>query len=115
LVTAGPLSDYIVKVLARRNEGIREAEMRLPALIPFGICLVVSMSVAGVALQKQWPWADLVVVGFGFGAIVCVTIPAIAVAYAIDCYKPISGEIMVVVSALQVLSRSLRGHAQRYH
>lgn len=35
LATAGPLSDYVADRLTRRNNGIREPEMRLAAMIPY--------------------------------------------------------------------------------
>lgn len=41
LCTAGPLSDWVSILLAKRNKGVREAEMRLWVLIPYiAICLV---------------------------------------------------------------------------
>lgn len=101
LLTAGPFSDYVTTRAARKNGGVREAEMRLPALIPFAIISAVGMIVGNVALQRQWPWPVLVVVGFGSTGIASTTVSTIAVSYAIDCYKPISGEIMVVVTIVK--------------
>ena len=41
LCTAGPISDWLSLKLAKRNGGVREAEMRLWVLIPYiAICLV---------------------------------------------------------------------------
>ena len=41
LLTAGPVSDWVSMRATRRNNGVREAEMRLIALIPYiGICLI---------------------------------------------------------------------------
>lgn len=41
LVTAGPFSDWVALWGARRNGGVREAETRLWALVPYiGICLI---------------------------------------------------------------------------
>jgi hypothetical protein len=41
LCTAGPISDWISLRLAKRNGGVREAEMRLWVLIPYiAICLI---------------------------------------------------------------------------
>lgn len=41
LVSAGPFSDWVAIRGAKRNGGVREAEMRLWALVPYiGICLV---------------------------------------------------------------------------
>lgn len=41
LLTAGPISDWVALRAARRNNGVREAEMRLVALVPYiAICLI---------------------------------------------------------------------------
>lgn len=41
LVSAGPVSDWVSMRATRRNGGVREAEMRLPALVPYlAVCLV---------------------------------------------------------------------------
>lgn len=46
LVTAGPVSDFVSMRATMRNNGVREAEMRLVALLPYlAICLV-GMTVA---------------------------------------------------------------------
>jgi MFS family permease len=42
LFTAGPLSDYVSARSTRRNKGIREPEMRLPAMIPYIIIMYVT-------------------------------------------------------------------------
>ncbi|KAF4621954.1 hypothetical protein G7Y89_g14390 [Cudoniella acicularis] len=101
LVTAGPLSDWTANRATRRNDGIREAEMRLPALIPYGILTGVGIVVGGLGYQNLWPWEVILIVGYGLTGLAVTTIPTIAVAYAIDCYKPISGEIMVVATVLK--------------
>lgn len=53
LVTAGPLSDYISAWSTKRNGGIREPEMRLPAIIPFMLANVVGMTVSCLYLEKR--------------------------------------------------------------
>jgi hypothetical protein len=101
LLTAGRLSDWIAARATRRNGGIREAEMRLPALIPFVILSAVGLVVAGVGFTYHWPWAVVVILGYGGTGLSVTSVPTIAIAYAIDCYKPISGEIMVVATVLK--------------
>lgn len=51
-----------------------------------------------MGLQRKWPWSAIIVVGFGFVGLQVVAIPTIAITYAIDCYKPISGEIMATAT-----------------
>lgn len=40
LATAGPLSDWVSKRATSKNRGIREPEMRLPAMIPY-VCIMI--------------------------------------------------------------------------
>ena len=101
LVTAGPFSDWIAIRATVRNNGIREAEMRLPALIPYAILTAIGIIIGGLGYERLWAWEVILVIGYGFTGLAVTTIPTIAVAYAIDCYKPISGEIMVVATVLK--------------
>lgn len=98
LATAGPFSDWIAARATKRNNNIREAEMRLPALLPYMVITILSLILGGLAYQRQWGWGHIVVWGYGFAGLSVTTVPTIAIAYAIDCYKPISGEIMVVAT-----------------
>jgi hypothetical protein len=98
LATAGPLSDWIAARATRKNNNIREAEMRLPALWFYMIITVLSLVLGGYGYQHQWAWGHIVVWGYGFAGLSVTTVPTICIAYAIDCYKPISGEIMVVAT-----------------
>ncbi|KAI2485449.1 Transmembrane transporter [Pyrenophora tritici-repentis] len=98
LATAGPYSDWVAARAARKNGGIREAEMRLPALWIYMIITILSVVLGSVAYQQQWAWGNIVVWGYGLSGLSVTTVPTICIAYAIDCYKPISGEIMVVAT-----------------
>lgn len=115
LSLAGPWSDWVSARATRRNNGIREPEMRLIALIPFIAAALVGLTVSffcpnigkggadtlkafGVGIQNQWPWPAVVVVGFGLVGLQVVAIPTITITYAIDCYKPVTGEIMVIAT-----------------
>jgi MFS family permease len=98
LATAGPYSDWTAARATRKNKGIREAEMRLPALWFYMVMTMLSLIVGGLAYQRAWAWPHIIVWGYGFAGLSVTTVPTIAIAYAIDCYKPISGEIMVVAT-----------------
>ncbi|KAM3077192.1 hypothetical protein ACMFMG_003344 [Clarireedia jacksonii] len=98
LFTAGPLSDWISMKATRRNGGVREPEMRLITLIPYIVICLIGMVVTGVGYQRQWPWEAIIIIGYGFVGIEIVGIPAIVIAYAVDCYKHIPGEIMVTAT-----------------
>jgi hypothetical protein len=81
--------------------GIREAEMRLPALIPYVILTGISTIIRGIVYERFWDWEIICVIGYGLTGLSVTTIPTIAIAYAIDCYKPISGEIIVVATIVK--------------
>lgn len=101
LVTAGPFSDWVAKKMTQRNNGVREAEMRLLAVIPYAILAGIGTMVGAAGYDGLWSWPVILVVGYGLTGLSVTTIPTIAVAYAVDCYKPISGEIMVVATVLK--------------
>ena len=69
LATAGPLSDWIAERSTKRNRGIREPEMRLPALIPYVILAVIGQVISAVGSQNQWGWEPIVIVGYFFTGI----------------------------------------------
>lgn len=101
LLTAGPFSDWVAMKATARNGGIREAEMRLPALIPYCITTVIGIVIGGLGYQRKWDWPIILVIGYGFSGLCVTAVPTIAIAYAVDCYKPISGEIMVVATVIK--------------
>ncbi|EXJ71189.1 uncharacterized protein A1O5_06183 [Cladophialophora psammophila CBS 110553] len=98
LVAAGPLSDWVAMRSTKKNKGIREAEMRLSALYPFIAAALVGMVIVGVGYQQRWAWKVIIMLGFTLVGVQVVAIPAISVAYAVDCYKPVAGQIMVIVT-----------------
>lgn len=56
LATNGPLSDWISMRATKKNRGIREPEMRLPAMIPYVIITVIGSFVMAFGYQHQWDW-----------------------------------------------------------
>lgn len=101
LATAGQFSDWVAIWATKRNNGIREAEMRLAALVPFIALTAIGIVIGGVGYQLHWPWESILIIGYGFTGLSVTSLPTIATAYAIDCYKPIAGEIMVVATVLK--------------
>lgn len=75
--------------------------MRLPALIPYVAVTIITHVCGGIGIQRRWPWQAILVFGYGFSGLSVTSVPTIAIAYAIDCFKPISGEIMVVATVLK--------------
>ncbi|KAI1209580.1 MFS general substrate transporter [Annulohypoxylon truncatum] len=101
LVTAGPLSDRIALRRARKNAGVLEAEMRLPALMPYICANVAGMAVVAVGYQRAWPWEAVVIVGYTLVGLQVVGIPAVAIAYAVDSYKTLPGEVMIAATIVK--------------
>lgn len=136
LAAAGPFSDWIAMRATRRNGGIREPEMRLPALIPFIVAAAVGMTVRWFLSFRRptMPSANICDLGCWSGVPApvalgnsnhCRLCPRWSTVrqhtdnhyhrmslpftishhtnntlqqYAIDCYKPIAGQIMVTAT-----------------
>ncbi|BEJ04889.1 hypothetical protein CcaverHIS641_0207060 [Cutaneotrichosporon cavernicola] len=101
LSTAGWLCDWVAKAMTIRNNGIREAEFRLIALIPYIIIAAVGIVIGGLGLERGWSWATILCVGYGATGITVTSIPTIAIAYAVDSYTHIAGDIMVVATVIK--------------
>lgn len=52
-LAGGPFSDFVVRRLTAQNHGQRKPEMRLHAMYPALVCIVVGLVVFGVTLQQQ--------------------------------------------------------------
>jgi hypothetical protein len=50
------LSDWIAARATKRNRGVREPEMRLPALIPYVCIMLLGSSVVAFGYQQKWDW-----------------------------------------------------------
>jgi len=64
LLTAGPLSDWVAMRQTIRNNGIREPEMRLLAIIPYTVLLFLGSLIVALGYQYQWPWEVIVIIGY---------------------------------------------------
>jgi hypothetical protein len=114
LFTAGPLSDAIAARLTKRNRGIREPEMRLVAMIPYVILMVIGNIVVAIGYQKAWNWKVcsipkriinsankkqvIVIIGYTCAGIQVAALPSISSTYSIDSYKPVAGSIFVAIT-----------------
>jgi MFS family permease len=98
LATAGPLSDWVSMRATRRNGGVREPEMRLPAMIPYVVIMLLGNVIVSVGYQKHWPWEVIVIIGFACAGIQVAALPAIVSTYAVDSYKPVAGSLFVSIT-----------------
>ncbi|KAK4937831.1 hypothetical protein LTR10_021634 [Elasticomyces elasticus] len=93
---SGRLSDWLTIKVARRNNGIMEAEHRL---WPFALCVIFvpgSLILWGVGAAHGVHWFGLI---FAMGALACSTTfgVTLSVNYLVDSYHEISGDALVAV------------------
>lgn len=98
LLSSGPLSDWVADYLTRRNNGIREPEMRLLALIPYTIVMILGCVIVAVGYDRQWPWQITIIIGYSLLGMQVTSLPSIAATYAVDSYKPATGSIFVTIT-----------------
>ncbi|OAL53688.1 MFS transporter-like protein [Pyrenochaeta sp. DS3sAY3a] len=98
LFTAGPLSDWVSARSTRRNNGIREPEMRLPAMIPYVIIMFIGNIVVAVGYERKWPWQVIVIIGYTCAGIQVAALPGMVSTYAVDSYKPVAGSLFVAIT-----------------
>ncbi|KAF2010110.1 MFS general substrate transporter [Aaosphaeria arxii CBS 175.79] len=102
----GPVSDWSIVYLTKRNKGIYEPEMRLWLIIVFATFLPVGMILLGVGLEKGWTWPILAVCyalcSFGIA-------PAgtLSLTYITDAYTQIVGDAMVGVTFIRNLCSTI--------
>lgn len=86
----GSLSDSIANYFTKKNEGIREPEMRLPVCILATILTFLGALMSGLTYHYNTHWAGPVV-GYGVlsaGAQVGVSL---SMSYALDCHREVCG------------------------
>ncbi|RHZ62586.1 putative MFS transporter [Aspergillus thermomutatus] len=98
LATNGPLSDWISMRATKKNRGIREPEMRLPAMIPYVIIMIVGNFIVAFGYENKWDWRIIVILGYTCAGIQVAALPAITSTYAVDSYKPVAGSIFVSIT-----------------
>jgi hypothetical protein len=103
LFTAGPLSDWVSARATAKNGGIREPEMRLPAMIPYVLIMFLGNIVVSVGYEKAWPWEAIVIIGYTCAGIQSAAIPSIASTYAVDSYKPVASSLFMSVTVYKNL------------
>lgn len=98
LFTSGPVSDWVADYLTKRNNGVREPEMRLVTMVPYVFVMILGAVVVAIGYDRRWPWQAIVVVGYTCLGIQVTSLPSIASTYAIDSYKPITGSMFVTIT-----------------
>ena len=85
----GPLADKIATWATKRNHGIREPEMRLPACIIAVVLTFFGALIASLTYRAQTHWAGPIV-GFGVLGAGAQMGATLAMAYSLDSHKAVS-------------------------
>lgn len=98
-IFAGILSDYFSIWMAKRNNGVQEAEYRLWFLFAPAVISPIGLILFAVGTDQQWSWVPtyigLGLVGFGFGAS-----GDVSMSYLMDAYPEMVIEMMTGVSVI---------------
>ncbi|KAM7200465.1 MFS general substrate transporter [Rhypophila sp. PSN 637] len=98
----GQFGEWIADKLTRRNGGIRDPEMRLPAMIPCLIATPLSLILYGVGIQYRLHWM-CPTIGLALLNFATVQGTNICLVYVIDAYRPVAGEITLAVMGFKSL------------
>ncbi|SCU79313.1 LAFA_0B02212g1_1 [Lachancea sp. 'fantastica'] len=98
-IYAGVVSDHFVLWMARRNDGILEAEYRL--LFSFATAIIgpAGLLMFGIGTARELPW-QVIYVGLGFIGFSWGCSGDIAMAYLMDCYPDMVLEGMVCTAII---------------
>jgi MFS family permease len=96
-VVAGKVSDYIVRFMARRNDGIYEPEFRLVMALPVAVATTIGLMGFGWSAQERDAW---IVPTFFFGIISfgCTLGSTTAITFCVDSYRQYAGEALVTLN-----------------
>lgn len=96
-VPFAPSSDLLAARLTRRNNGIREAEMRLPVMLPAMILAPVGLILYGLTCEHNLHW-----IGYFIGAALtqwsAYFFFSFALAYAVDSYTSKTAEMLIAMN-----------------
>lgn len=96
-LASGPVSDWILYLQTRKNEGVSIPEARLQAMWPGFLILPIGVIIEGVCFQYKTHWIGPVL-GIGIGAFGLQVVSTNTFAYLADCYKPQNAEISTVLN-----------------
>lgn len=86
LLICGPISDWVVVRLAKRNNGVYEPEMRFWVFIPFVPFQIAGAWWFGYSLNNGVSWAQ-VAVAYGMCLFGSAPLQSLALTYILDAYN----------------------------
>ncbi|KAL4896550.1 major facilitator superfamily domain-containing protein [Aspergillus ambiguus] len=102
ILIAGPLSDKLILVLARRNNGIYEPEMRLWISLGFTPFVPAGLLMFGIGLNNGLPW-PVPAVGLAISSFGATPPSSMALTYLTDAYTGIVAGALVGVTFIRNL------------
>ena len=99
-ILTGIISDRVIRVLIKKNDGVYEPEFRLPMLIVATVISVIGLMGFGWSSQKKDAWiAPVIFFGcIGFGSSISSTT---AITFTVDSYKMFASEALVTFNLLK--------------
>ncbi|CAJ2501731.1 Uu.00g045840.m01.CDS01 [Anthostomella pinea] len=98
----GTLGDKTADWFTKRNGGIREPEMRLPAMMLCLISTPLALILYGVGIAKQLHWICSTI-GLGLLNFSITQGTCVCLVYVIDAYRPVAGEVTLAVLGFKSL------------
>lgn len=99
-IAGGPCSDYVVIFITKRRSGYFQPEFRLWTLFPAFVFAPIGLIIWGVGLRNHLhPMVAIAGTGITYGVLCAV--PSIAMTYVVDCYRPLAGETMTILTAFK--------------
>ncbi|KAL4870062.1 hypothetical protein BDV12DRAFT_207986 [Aspergillus spectabilis] len=96
----GQLIDIISTQYTKRRGGRRLPEYRLPALVIPGIIGPGGILIFGLCIANQVHWIGAAF-GYAMQAFGVAAISNVAVTYSLECYKPLTGEALVIIFVIR--------------
>lgn len=98
----GPFADRVANHYTKRNNGIREPEMRLPTCAIAALLMFLGTLMAGLTYHHKTHWSGPII-GFGVLSAGGQMGATLAMSYSLDCHKDLAVELMVTIASLKSL------------
>lgn len=96
----GPAADWLVALISKRQQGLFRPEKRLYFIVISIVLGPIGLMLWGAGLQKQLHWS-VAVAGWGITYGVLCLVPAVAITYVVDCYRPLAGQTLTSLTAFK--------------